>query len=331
MKISDICLPDIGASWSDEADNIAEQNVQIPAGIEGFLGAREYAMLQLAIFYGMRGTRGDDGMVAWLPEDVEHDEIAVAHLVPKEPRTVLGVHVGMNGTICQKLLDVDVLIRHQHKDVYVFREGIIDDLEGTVDPRQIINGFEAPEGLQNGYDFRMIVDATKVTPRDLQEFDGYLGTVPAKGEDFVMLSRPELCRGVILAPRSVVQHPGNNGRRYLQRAMTDGDSILRRYCDVPDSLGCELEGLTPFALGYRERLFIPPDTPHFGIRAEGCKGRLLLEEVSAPPNSILTIDGKTIHVKGSADLTTDAFAIMLSGRTDLTVYRPPVIDAGIKG
>jgi len=256
-----------------------------------------------------------------LDEDV--NTLELAHLIPDVPETVLAAYVGINDAVCNKALVTPLFPQHGHNNVFVFDPQVFsggDDVpSGTADTRIIFKGFEPPnETWENGWTYVMIEDPSR-TFQSLWKETGYIDMIPAKFEDFTMLTDSKLSKACIFISDKAFDHPVNKARDYLKYARKKGEKTSAQF-QIPESLKGEFDSLVPVVLERGEKLYVA--TNDFGPCAHGwCnihpenKQLAIINENSAVPLNLVIskppVNPKyakgLIPPKGSADMTTDWF------------------------
>jgi len=277
----------------------------------------------------------------YLSEGEGIDSLELAHIIPRVPETLIAIYVGINDAVCNKALVTDFLVRHAHKNVFVFDPeyfGGGDDVPaGTVDARRALNGFEPPNDTWSpGWTYVMIEDPS-CTFEDLWHERGYIDMIAAKFEDFTMLSDEAVSRVCFFIDEKAFSHPVNTAREYLSEARKRGDAEAHRFI-VPGALEGETDGLVPVILRKGEKLYVA--NPDFSPCAHAWsnihpdnKEPAVVNENSAVPLELVVskpkVDaryGRGLEpAKGSADMTTDWFY-----RGDM-IIRKPLLEGRVKG
>jgi hypothetical protein len=249
--------------------------------------------------------------------------LELAHLIPPVPETVLAIYVSINDAVCNKGMVSPLLPRHGHNNVFVFDPlvypGGEDVPTGTADARKILAGFEPPNQTWNkSWTYVMIQDPSR-SFESLWAEKGYIDMIPAKFEDFTMLtdlSKSKLC---IFIDAKAFEHPVNKSREYLKAARARGQKHASKF-HIPDVIRDEFDGLVPVMLNQGEKLYVA--TTDFGPCAHGwCNihednSKLaVVNENSAIPLNLVTAKPSVnpkyakslVPAKGSADMTTDWF------------------------
>ena len=148
---------------------------------------------------------------------------------------------------------------------------------------------------------------------------GYIDMIPAKFEDFTMLSDTDKSRLCTFIDPKAFEHPVNKSRPYLNTARDRGQKIAGEF-EIPNGLKGEAENLVPVVLNKGEKLYVA--RPDFGPCAHcwsnihpGNTELAVVNENSAVPLDLVIakppVDKKyakgLIPAKGSADMTTDWF------------------------
>ena len=254
-------------------------------------------------------------------EDI--NALELAHLIPSVPETILAIYVGINDAVCNKGLVSPFLVRHGHNNVFVFDAQIYSGTDnvpaGTIDAKKILSSFEPPNETWNkNWTYVMIADTAR-TFQNLWQEKGYIDMIPAKFEDFTMLSDSSLSKVCTFIDSKAFEHPVNISRLYLKAARDRGCKMADDF-KIPLSLEGETQGLEPVILNQGEKLYVA--RTDFGPCAH-CWSNLhhdnktyaVVNENSAVPLDLVIakppIDPKyakgLIPAKGSADMTTDWF------------------------
>ncbi len=150
------------------------------------------------------------------------NSLELAHLLPEVVETLVAIYVGINDAVCNKGLVAPILLQHGHNNVFVFDPAVYSGGEdvpaGTVDVTKILPGFEVPNDTwDRSWTYVMIEDPSR-TFSSLWLEKGYIDLIPAKFEDFTMVSdhnKSRLC--VFISPKAF-DHPVNISRPYLREA-----------------------------------------------------------------------------------------------------------------
>ena len=268
------------------------------------------------------------------------NSLELAHLIPVVEETVLAIYVGINHAVCNKGLVTPFLPRHGHNNVFVFDPQVFsggDVPAGTSDAQNILNGFEPPnETWSKDWTYVMIEDPAR-TFESLWGEKGYIDMIPAKFEDFTMLSDLEASKVCFFIDPKAFEHPVNKGRDYLQAARQLGGKVVGEFV-IPEGIAGETEGLEPVVLKKGEKLYVA--TNDFGPCAHAWsnihpdnKELAVVNENSAVPLDLVIkkpaikpeyAEG-LIPAGGSADMTTDWLY-----RGDMVV-RMPLLQGLVKG
>ncbi len=272
-------------------------------------------------------------------EDI--DSLEIAHLIPEVKETILTIYIGINEAVCNKGLVTPFLPRHAHNNVFVFDpeiySGGADVPEGTVDAKNIINGFLPPNlSWSDGWTYVMISDPAR-SFSSLWKEKGYIDMIPAKFEDFTMISDHNKSRVCTFIDPEAFNHPVNKSRAYLKRARLDGEKLYSEFT-IPELIKGETEGLVPVILNQGEKLYVA--RPDFqpcahcwsNIHPNNEQYAVVNENSAIPLNLVIQkpmVNEKYINQlvppAGSADNTTDWFY-----RGDI-LYRKPIKPGHISG
>ena len=288
---------------------------EIPAGSS--LGAEDYYLF-LESSYNLLKRHSQ-----YLSDTEDMDSLELAHLLVKIPETVLAVYIGINDAVCNKGLVTPFLPRHAHNNVFVFDPqmypGGLDVPPGTVDAGNVINGFAPPnESWDNAWTYVMVEDPRR-SFESLWSEKGYIDMIPAKFEDFTMLSEASVSRLCIFIDPEAFMNPVNRSREYLDEARRRGESMAGDFM-IPEGLRGETDGLVPVVLNRGEKLYVarPDNKP-----CDHCWSNLhrenqelgVVNENSAVPLDLVIIKpqvasqyrDRLIPPAGSSDFTTDWF------------------------
>ena len=272
-------------------------------------------------------------------EDV--NSLELAHLIPPVSETALAIYVGINDAVCNKGLVTALLPRHGHNNVFVFDPAVYgggkEVPSGTADARKILTGFEPPnESWNANWTYVMIQDPSR-TFESLWREKGYIDMIPAKFEDFTMLSDPAASKLCTFIDAKAFEHPVNRGRSYLKAARERGERTADEYV-IPAGLTGEFEGLVPVVLFRGEKLYVA--TVDFGPCAHGwsnihpdSKELAVVNENSAVPLDLVIAKPPVkeeygrglVPPRGSADMTTDWFY------RGVDIVREPLLEGLFKG
>jgi len=272
-------------------------------------------------------------------EDV--NALELAHLVPDVPETILAIYLGINDAACNKGLISPFLVRHGHHTVFAFDPNVwsggSDIPKGTIEVRKILPDFQPPNASwPKSWTYVMIADKG-LTVEAMWKTKGYIDTIPAKFEDFTVLTDSAKTPICTFVDRAVFEHPVNKSRAYLKAARNRGQKMAADFT-VPKGLEGETKGLAPVVLNKGEKLYIA--RTDFKA-AEHCwsnihpkaEGYAVINENSAVPLNLVInkppvspkYAKKLAPVLGSADMTTDWF---LRGAR---VSRAPILQGTFKG
>ena len=255
--------------------------------------------------------------------DENINSLELAHLIPEVPETVLAIYVGINDAVCNKALVTPLLPQHGHNNVFVFDPhvypGKADVPTGTIDANAILAGFSPPNDTWNPqWTYVMIEDPSR-TFESLWQEKGYIDMIPAKFEDFTMMTdhtKSKVC--TFISPKAF-QHPVNQARPYLKAARDRGQQIAAEF-NIPQKIKDEFEALVPVVLHQGEKLYVAttdfgpcvhgwtnihPDNEQMAVVNENSTVPLDLVIAKPPVNSRYAKN--LIPPKGSADMTTDWF------------------------
>ncbi|MDP6630978.1 MAG: hypothetical protein QGH42_00610 [Kiritimatiellia bacterium] len=269
------------------------------------------------------------------------DVLELAHLTPAVPETILAIYLGINDAACNKGLVSPFLPRHGHNNVFVFDPEVYaggDDVpDGTTDATRILAGFEPPnETWSRDWTYVMIADPAR-SFASLWVEKGYIDMVPAKFEDFTMLSDSDATKLCTFIDPAAFEHPVNQSRPYLNAARDRGEKHAAEFT-IPVKLSGEVDGLVPVMLDLGEKLYVArtdfgpcehawsnlhPDSRELAVVNENSAVPLDLV-IAKPPVDAERAKG-LIPAKGSADMTTDWY---LRG---MDVNRLPLLHGSVRG
>ncbi|MCK5794839.1 MAG: hypothetical protein KAH12_09025 [Anaerolineales bacterium] len=251
------------------------------------------------------------------------ESLELAHLILQAPETGLAIYVGINDVVCNKGLVTPFLPRHAHNNVFVFDPRIWaggDQVpSGTIDASLIINGFVPPnDSWERGWTYVMIADPSR-SFESLWVEKGYIDMIPAKFEDFTMMSDSTKSRLCTFIDPMAFDHPVNMKRSYLKNARDRGDKMAVEF-SIPEAMQGETEGLVPVVLNRGEKLYVarpdfqPCDHCWSNIHKENEELAVVNENSAIPLNLViskpLVAEVYRTRLKppaGSADSTTDWF------------------------
>ena len=277
----------------------------------------------------------------YLPASEDINALELAHLIPSVKETMLAIYLGINDAVCNKGLVTALLPQHGHNNVFVFEPQIYsggnDVPSGTVDARSILVGFEAPNETWNANWTYLMIEDVALSYKQLWKSKGYIDMIPAKFEDFTLMTNPTISKVCFFVSQKAFDHPVNKQRCYLKDARKKGEKQFDQF-HIPAEISDEFEELVPVILEQGEKLFIA--ATDFGPCAHGwCnihpdnKQLAVINEVSAVPldlviqkppiNSIYA--AKIKPARGSADMTTDWF------KRGNQIIRTPILQGTFKG
>ncbi len=276
----------------------------------------------------------------YLPEAEDMTSLELAHLVPSVRETIVALYVGINDAVCIKGLVAPFLIRHGHNNVFAFDPAVYaggDDVPaGTSDARRLLAGFEPPnETWPAEWTYVMIADPARRV-HSLWDERGYLDTIPAKQEDFTMMSDAARSRICFFIDPVAFDHPVNAGRPYLRAARDLGGRLASEFA-VPGGLAGETDGLVPVILKRGEKLYVartdfgPCAHAWSNLHRNNEEWAVVNEASAVPLNLVSAKPAPTARTRdlrpaaGSADMTTDWF---LRG---LAVNRRPILRGSVSG
>lgn len=281
------------------------------------------------------------GCCQYFAPDEDVNSLELAHLIPSVPESLLAIYVGINDAVCNKALVTKFLIRHGHNNVFVFDPQVFgggsDVPRGTADAKRILSGFQPPNKTWlNNWTYVMIEDP-KRSFQSLWKEKGYIDMIPAKFEDFTMLSDISESMVCFFVNPKAFEHPVNKARGYLKQARKLGEKLYRQF-EIPKGLEGETDGLVPLILEKGQKLYIA--TTDFGPCAHAWsnihpknKNLAVVNENSAVPLDLVIAKPpvcekfrkKLLPPKGSADMTTDWF------NKGSLVSRQPLLESLFKG
>ncbi len=254
-------------------------------------------------------------------EDINYLELA--HLIPEIKETVIAIYVGINDAVCNKGLVSPFLVRHGHNNVFAFDPQVFPGgssvPSGTLDAKQILSGFEPPNNTWHcDWTYVMIEDPSR-TFESLWAESGYIDMIPAKFEDFTVLSDTTKSKLCVFIDPVAFEHPVNKNRPYLNEARSRGEKIAKELI-IPEGLEGETKGLAPVVLKQGEKLYVArpdfgpcahcwnnihPDNSELAVVNENSAVPLDLVIAKPPVNKKYV--ARLIAPKGSADMSTDWF------------------------
>lgn len=277
----------------------------------------------------------------YLTESEDINSLELAHLIPDVPESIIAIYLGINDAVCNKGLVSPFLVRHGHNNVFVYDSqyfaGKQDVPSGTIDAREVLEGFEPPNETWNEqWTYVMIADP-KRSFESLWQEKGYVDMIAAKFEDFTMLSDHEKSRVCTFIDPKAFEHPVNRSRDYLKAARDRGQKHAEEFT-VPRGIEGETDGLEPVILHRGEKLYVA--TTDFGPCAHAWSNLhpaneeyAVINENSAVPLDLVIAKpevkpqyAKGLNpAKGSADMTTDWFY------RGSRIVREPILQGTFKG
>lgn len=267
--------------------------------------------------------------------------LELAHLIPIVPETMLSIYIGINDAVCNKGLVTPFLPRHAHNNVFVFDPQIYsggrDIPSGTIDAKGVINGFLPPNSSWNMEWTYVMINDPERSFLSLWEEKGYIDMIPAKFEDFTMISDHHKSKVCTFIDPEAFDHQINKDRDYLKKARNRGEKLADSF-KIPDQIKGETKNLVPVVLNQGEKLYVA--RPDFqpcahcwsNIHPDNEEWAVVNENSAVPLNLVIAkppIDAryrdKIIPPAGSADFTTDWFY-----RGDM-LYRMPIKPGHIRG
>ena len=272
-------------------------------------------------------------------EDV--NALELAHLIPEVRETILAIYIGINDSVCNKALITPFLPRHEHNNVFVFDPEVYsggkDVPDGTIDVRKMIHPFSPPnETWDPGWTYVAMQDSS-LTYESLWNQKGYIDTVPAKQEDFTIMTDLSKSKVCVFVDEKAFAHPVNRIRAYLKDARRRGEKTADQF-NVPAGMNLHVEGLVPVVLERGEKLFIAdPDfgpCPHSWCNLHpGNTEYAVVNENSAVPLQLVNSKPplkpeyaqRLIPPHGSADMTIDCW------HQPNRIERTPLLQGLVKG
>ena len=259
----------------------------------------------------------------YFASDEDINSLELAHLIPEVPETVLAIYVGINDAVCNKGLVTPLLPQHGHNNVFVFDNQIYsgnnDVPSGTIDAKKVLNGFLPPNGTwNNNWVYVMIADPAR-TFQSLWQEKGYIDMIPAKFEDFTMLSSFDKSKACIFISKKCFEHQVNKSRPYLKQARQLGEKLVDEF-KIPNEISDEFNDLVPVILDKGEKLYVatvdfsPCAHGWCNIHPDNSEMAVINENSAVPLDLVIAkppVNPKYSHglipPKGSADMTTDWF------------------------
>jgi len=269
------------------------------------------------------------------------DAVELAHIIPDVPDTLIALYVGINDAVCNKALVTPFLVRHAHKNVFVFDPEVFaggsDVPGGTVDAHVALSGFEPPnETWDPAWTYVMIEDESCGYDALWHE-KGYIDMIAAKFEDFTLLSDSMDSHVCFFIDKKAFDHPVNAARDYLSAARKQGEREAGEFV-IPDGLKGEVDGLVPVILNRGEKLYVAradfgpcahawsnihPSNREFAVVNEN--SAVPLDLIIAKPSVDSEYADRLVPAKGSADMTTDWF---FRGQR---ISRKPLLEGKVRG
>ncbi|MEN8201646.1 MAG: hypothetical protein ABFS28_03560 [Bacteroidota bacterium] len=259
----------------------------------------------------------------YLSDNEGPEALELAHLLPHVPETILSIYIGINDVVCNKGLVTPFLPRHAHNNVFAFDPDVYSGKdhipEGTIDAKYIVNGFLPPNKSWNeDWTYVMIEDPAR-TYDSLWKEKGYIDMIPAKFEDFTMMSDHKKSSVCTFIDPEAFFHPVNRSRDYLKAARDRGEQLASGFI-IPDQLAGETGGLVPVVLRKGEKLYVaradfqPCAHCWSNIHPDNEEHAVVNENSAIPLNLVISkppvnkkFNKKLIPPAGSADNTTDWF------------------------
>ena len=140
----------------------------------------------------------------------------------------------------------------------------------------------------------MIQDATRGF-ESLWKEKGYIDMIPAKFEDFTMVSDNVESKVCTFIDPKAFDHPVNKSRPYLKAACARGQKMADEF-NVPQGLEGETEGLVPVVLNKGEKLYVA--TTDFGpcahcwsnIHPDNVELAVINENSAVPLDLVITFE-----------------------------------------
>ena len=175
------------------------------------------------------------------------------------------------------------------------------------------------------------------TLQSLWQEKGYIDMIPAKLEDFTMLSDTNVSKVCTFIDPKAFGHPVNASREYLKKARDRGEKAAADF-KIPEQLAGEFDELSPVILNRGEKLYVAnhdlspcahgwsnihPYNSEYAVMNENSAVPLDLVIAKPPVKAEYTKNLKPL--RGSADMTTDWF------KQGKTVYRKPLLKGSFEG
>jgi hypothetical protein len=259
----------------------------------------------------------------YVAPDEDINSLELAHLIPEVAETALAIYVSINDAVCNKGLVTPLLPQHGHNNVFVFDPEVYSGQNnvpfGTIDAKAVLSGFSPPNLTWNkDWTYVMIQDLSR-TYESLWQEKGYIDMIPAKFEDFTLITdhrKSKVC--TYISPKAF-EHPVNQSRPYLKAARQRGEKMADQF-EIPQKIKGEFDGLLPVVLHQGEKLYVAttdfgpcthgwtnihPDNEQLAVVNEN--SAVPLDLVIAKPPVNPQYGSGLIPPKGSADMTTDWF------------------------
>jgi hypothetical protein len=299
------------------------------------LNAKEYEAF-LAKAFGLMAQAPH-----YLTPDDDINVLELAHLIPEIPETVLAIYVGINDAVCNKGLVTPFLVRHGHNNVFAFDPQVYAGgaavPSGTIDAKKVLAGFEPPNTTWAAHWTYVMIEDPRRTVASLWQEKGYIDMIPAKFEDFTMVSDHAKSKVCTFIDPKAFEHPVNASRPYLKAARARGQQLADTFT-IPKGLEGETKGLVPVVLQQGEKLYVAtndfgpcahawsnihPDNATLAVINENSAVPLDLV-IAKPPVNPKYAQG-LVPPKGSADMTTDWF------HRGTKIVRLPLLQGLFKG
>ena len=123
---------------------------------------------------------------------------------------------------------------------------------GTIEVKTILPDFQPPNATwPKSWTYVMIADKSSghrpVSVEAMWKTKGYIDTIPAKFEDFTVLTDSAKTPICAFVDKAVFAHPVNQSRAYLKAARNRGQRMAAEFA-VPKGLEGETKGLEPVVL-----------------------------------------------------------------------------------
>jgi len=272
-------------------------------------------------------------------EDV--NALELAHLIPEIPETILAIYIGINDSVCNKALITPFLPRHEHNNVFVFDPEVYsggkDVPDGTIDVREMINPFSPPNETWDPAWIYVAMQDPSLTYESLWNQKGYIDTVPAKQEDFTIMTDSSKSKVCVFVDEKAFAHPVNRSRTYLKDARRRGEKTTEQFT-IPEGMNPHVEGLVPVVLEQGEKLFIAdpdfgacphswcnlhPDNTQYAVVNEN--SAVPLQLVNSKPPLKPEYAQRLVPPHGSADMTIDCW------HQPDRITRTPLLQGLVKG